>query len=83
MIIANAVINHQTQPHKARVQRRIPSHAPRTSSCSLAKLTTRIEFAVATPMHMMAPVSAGTLNRVLVKNRNHAIPASAAGSAGR
>jgi len=29
------------------------------TSASLAKLTTRIELAVATPMHMMEPVSAG------------------------
>ena len=40
-----------------------------------------MELAVATPMHMMAPVSAGTLSRVLVRNRNQTIPASAAGSA--
>ncbi len=40
-----------------------------------------MELAVATPMHMMAPVKAGTLRRVLVTNRNQAMPASAAGSA--
>jgi len=39
----------------------------------LAKLTTRMLFAVATPMHMMVPISAGTLRVVCVmKNRNHA-----------
>ena len=38
-------------------------------------------LAVATPMHMMDPVRAGTLMLVLVTNRNHTIPASAAGSA--
>ena len=38
-------------------------------------------FAVATPMHMMAPISAGTLRVVCVKKRNSTIPASAAGSA--
>jgi hypothetical protein len=32
-------------------------------------------------MHMMDPVSAGTLSVVFVMNRNHTIPASAAGSA--
>ena len=37
--------------------------SPVASSRSRAKLTTRIELAVATPMHMMAPVSAGTLKR--------------------
>src|SRR2546421_488960 len=47
----------------------------------VAKLTTRILFEVATPMHMMAPMSAGTLRVVWVMNKNQAIPASAAGSA--
>ena len=45
------------------------------------KLTTRILFAVATPMHMMAPMSAGTLTVVWVTNRIQAMPPSAAGSA--
>ena len=49
--------------------------------CSVAKLTTRMLFAVATPMHMMVPINAGTLNVVCVIRRNHAIPASAAGNA--
>jgi hypothetical protein len=40
-----------------------------------------MELAVATPMHMMAPVSAGTLRRVLVRKRNQTMPASAAGRA--
>ena len=44
---------------------------------SLAKATTRMLFAVATPMHMMAPISAGTLSVVRVTNRNSTIPASA------
>jgi len=38
-------------------------------------------FAVATPMHMMAPVSAGTLSVVPVINNIQAMPATAAGSA--
>ena len=46
--------------------------------CSRAKLTTRMEFAVATPMHMMAPVSAGTDSVVWVINNIHTIPANAA-----
>ncbi len=41
----------------------------------------RIELAVATPMVMMAPVSAGTLSVVPVMNSIHAMPASAAGRA--
>ena len=52
-----------------------------SSNCSFAKLTTRILFAVATPIHMMEPVSAGTLNVVCVTKRNHVIPANAAGNA--
>ncbi len=38
-------------------------------------------FAVATPMHMIEPVSAGTLIVVCVTNSIQTIPASAAGSA--
>ncbi len=38
-------------------------------------------FAVATPTVMIAPVSAGTLRCVPVKNSIHAMPASAAGNA--
>src|ERR1700679_3663231 len=38
-------------------------------------------FAVATPIHMMAPVSAGTLSVVAVINNIQAMPATAAGSA--
>ena len=38
-------------------------------------------LAVATPMHMIAPISAGTLSVVCVRNRNSTMPASAAGSA--
>ena len=38
-------------------------------------------FAVATPMHMIAPMSAGTLNVVPVVKRIHKIPARATGRA--
>ncbi len=51
------------------------------SSRSLAKLTTRMELAVATPMHMIAPVSAGTDRVVPVANSIQTMPASAAGRA--
>src|SRR5580704_5607454 len=47
---------------------------------SRAKLTTRMLFAVATPIHMIAPVSAGTLNVVPVMNSIQAMPARAAGN---
>ena len=36
----------------------------------MAKATTRMLLAVATPMHMMDPISAGTLSVVRVRNRN-------------
>src|SRR6202030_4804724 len=48
---------------------------------SFAKLMIRTEFAVATPMLMMVPISAGTLSVVCVKNNIQQIPASAAGRA--
>ena len=48
---------------------------------SRANETSRIEFAVATPMHMTAPVSDGTLSVVRVISRNQQIPASAPGNA--
>ena len=38
-------------------------------------------FAVATPTHIIAPISAGTLIGVCVKNSDSTIPAIAAGSA--
>ena len=40
-------------------------------------------FDVATPMHMIAPISAGTLIVVCVRNSIHRMPASAPGSAVR
>ncbi len=46
-----------------------------------AKLTTRMLLAVATPMHMMAPVKAGTLIVVCVTNNIQTMPAIATGSA--
>jgi hypothetical protein len=48
---------------------------------SRAKAITRMLFAVATPMHMIAPVSAGTESVVPVANIIHTMPASAVGSA--
>ena len=38
-------------------------------------------FAVATPMHMIEPISEGTLKVVWVTNSIHTIPANAPGSA--
>jgi len=48
---------------------------------SLAKVMTRMLLAVATPMHMIAPIKAGTLSVVPDRNNIQTIPASAPGSA--
>ena len=50
---------------------------------SLAKVIIRMLLAVATPMHMIAPISAGTLTVVWVKNSIQSMPASAPGNAVR
>ena len=48
---------------------------------SFAKVTTRMEFAVATPTLMMEPISEGTLRVVLVTNSIQMIPHRAPGRA--
>ena len=48
---------------------------------SIAKVTTRMLLAVATPMLIRVPISAGTLRVVPVKNRPQTIPASVPGRA--
>ena len=73
MIIASAVITTgRSRVTPASNAARVAS--PFSSRCSRAKLTTRMEFAVATPMHMIAPVSAGTDSGVPVANSIHAMP---------
>ena len=47
----------------------------------LAKLTTRMLFAVVSPMHMSVPMSAGTLMWVWVRNSIHITPPRANGTA--
>ena len=64
------------------------SHAARRASLpsslrSFAKATTRTLFEVATPMLMIAPMSAGTESVVPVAKSIHTMPASAPGSAVR
>ncbi len=80
MIMASAVIstglNRVAPASSAASTAFLPS-----ASCSRAKLTTRMLLAVATPMHMIAPVKAGTDRLVWVRNSIQTIPASAAGSA--
>ena len=44
-------------------------------------MTIRMLLAVATPMHMIAPMRAGTLRVVCVANRKTIMPANAAGNA--
>ena len=51
------------------------------STSSLAKATTRMPLAVATPMLMMAPMNAGTERPSPVAKSAHTTPASATGSA--
>ena len=46
-------------------------------------MTIRILLAVATPMHMIAPISDGTLSVVPVRNSIHRMPAMAPGRAVR
>jgi hypothetical protein len=60
--------DHRQRRHQDRPETRVsqpparpPSGVFPASSLSFEKLTTRMLFAVATPMHMIAPVSAGTL----------------------
>ena len=80
MIMASAVIStgrKRTKPASIAACTGSPSSARR----SRAKLMTSTLFAVATPMHMIAPVSAGTDSVVPVANSIHTMPASAAGSA--
>ena len=52
-----------------------------SSRSSLANTTIRMLLAVATPMHMMEPISDGTLKVVWVMNSIQTMPASAPGSA--
>src|SRR5580692_11172303 len=49
--------------------------------CSRANVTSRIEFAEATPIAMIAPISDGTLSVVPVTNSINRIPAPAPGNA--
>ena len=80
MIIASAVMSTGRNREKP-ASRAASSGARPSASFSRAKLITRMEFAVATPMHMIAPVSAGTDSVVCVRNSSQTMPESAAGNA--
>ena len=80
MIMAKAVINtglKRTKPASKAAAKGSPHYSRR----SRAKLMTSTLLAVATPMHMMAPVRAGTETVVRVENNIQTMPASAAGRA--
>ena len=80
MIIAEAVISTgriRVEPASSAADN---GGTPARNRCN-ANDTTRILLAVATPMVMMAPVSAGTDKCVPDKKSIHAMPANAAGSA--
>ena len=80
MIIASAVMTigrSRVQPASTAA-----SAAVRPSSMrSLANVTSRIEFAVATPIDIIAPISDGTLKVLWVRNSAQTTPAKAPGSA--
>ena len=77
MIMARAVMMHGAQAGEARFQRRLGGRFPRP--IFFGEEMTRMLLAVATPMHMMAPVKAGTLRVVPVRNNIQTMPASAPG----
>ena len=73
---------HRPESREAGIERGARRRRRPASSRSRAKLTTRMLLAVATPMHMIAPVSAGTDSVVPVMNSIQTMPASAAGQRG-
>jgi hypothetical protein len=80
MIIASAVISTGRMRVAPGSSVALTGPSPSPMRCR-ANDTTRMLLAVATPMVMMAPVIAGTLKVVPVRNSIQQIPASAAGSA--
>ena len=76
MIIASAVISTGRNRVLPASIAAVIASAP-AAMRSRAKLITRMLFAVATPMHMIAPVSAGTESVVPVANSIQTMPASA------
>jgi hypothetical protein len=77
-IIAMAVIS-TGRKRAAPASRALARASSPVAIWSRAKAITRMELAVATPMHMIAPVSAGTDSDVPVANSIQTIPASAVG----
>ena len=80
IIIASAVI--KTGRMRTNPACRAASRADFPSlNCSRANETIKMLLDVATPMHMIAPVSEGTLSVVCVKSKNQQMPARAPGKA--
>ena len=80
MIIASAVMSTGRKRVLPASIAAVIGSAP-SARRSRAKLITRMLLAVATPMHMIAPVSAGTERVVLLANSIQTMPASAVGRA--
>ena len=80
MIIAEAVISTGRKRVNPASSAAVAASRPLVRP-SRAKLTNSTLLAVAMPMHMMAPVSAGTDSVVPVMNNIQMIPASAPGNA--
>jgi hypothetical protein len=80
MIIASAVISTGRMRVAPASSAALAGTTP-AAMRSRANEISRMLLAVATPMVMIAPVSAGTLSVVPVTKSAHAMPASAAGSA--
>src|SRR6266516_1809030 len=82
MIIASAVITtgrNRVKPAESAASREFFGLSPQRSS--LAKLTTKMLFAVATPMAIIAPMSDGTLSVVPVMKSIQMMPHNAPGGA--
>src|SRR5579859_3927724 len=80
MIIAHAVMIMGRSRVKPAVTAASRGATPLARS-SLAKVTSRIELAVATPIDMIAPIRLGTLKVVCVRKSAHTIPQKAPGKA--
>ena len=80
MIMASAVISTGRKRVKP-ASIAACSASPMRVQTLLANDTTRMLLAVATPMHMIAPISAGTLSVVCGEEQEQTMPVSAAGSA--
>src|SRR6202043_3025187 len=80
-IIAKAVMmmgRRRVEPAETAASKAV---RPRSLCSCLAKVTSRMEFAVATPIDMIAPIRLGTLKVVCVRNSAQTMPQNAPGRA--